>query len=245
MPVDAVWAWLGLFILAGFTLEAITGFGGTVIALALGALWLPIGTLVPLLVPLSMALGLAMAWRHRGHIDHRLLWRVVLPGMAAGTGAGYLLRPWLDETLMRQLFGALIMAFAARGLWRLRRPGAPLARPLWMTRGLTTLAGVTHGLFASGGPLLVVALAGLPLNKATFRVTLIVVWLILDTGLSLAFAADGRLLPVWPLVLAYLPVVALGIVLGERLHNRVSEAHFRVAIDVLLLVCGALLLGPR
>ena len=70
MPVEAVWAWLGLFILAGFTLEAITGFGGTVIALALGALWLPIGTLVPLLVPLSMALGLAMAWRHRGHIDH-------------------------------------------------------------------------------------------------------------------------------------------------------------------------------
>ena len=29
MPVEAVWAWLGLFILAGFTLEAITGFDGS------------------------------------------------------------------------------------------------------------------------------------------------------------------------------------------------------------------------
>jgi uncharacterized protein len=245
VPVEAVWALLGLFILAGFTLEALTGFGGTVIALALGALLMPIGTLVPLLVPLSMTLGLAMAWRHRGHIDHRLIWRVVLPGMAVGMVAGYLLRPCLDETLMRRIFGALIMAFAARELWRLGRCDVLRARAAWVTRGLTTLAGVTHGLFASGGPLLVVALAGLPLNKATFRVTLIVVWLILDTGLSLAFAADGRLLPVLPQVLAYLPVVALGIVLGERLHCRVSEAHFRVAIDLLLLVCGALLLRPR
>ena len=54
MPVEAVWAWLGLFILAGFTLEAITGFGGSLIALALGALWLPIGTLVLGFYPLPL-----------------------------------------------------------------------------------------------------------------------------------------------------------------------------------------------
>lgn len=239
---EGVWVLLGLFIFAGFTLEAITGFGGTVIALALGALLLPIGTLVPLLVPLSMALGLVMVWRHRGHIDRRLLWRVVLPGMAVGTVAGYLLRPWLDEALTRQSFGLLIVWFAARELWRLRRRDACPPRPNWVTRGLTALAGVTHGLFASGGPLLVYALAGLPLDKATFRITLIVVWLVLDTGLSVAFTMDGRLQPVLPLVLAYLPVLALGLWLGERLHHRVREEQFRLGIYVLLLVCGALLL---
>ncbi len=240
--MEGIWFLLGLFIFAGFTLEAITGFGGTVIALALGALLLPIGTLVPLLVPLSMVLGLVMVWRHRGHIDRRLLWRIVLPGMASGTVLGYLLRPWLNEALMRQLFGVLIAGFAVRELWRLRHSVTPRARPPWLTQGLTALAGVTHGLFASGGPLLVVALAGLSLNKATFRITLIVVWLFLDTGLSVAFALDGRLLPVLPLVLAYLPVIALGLWLGERLHHRVSEDHFRTAIYGVLLVCGALLL---
>jgi hypothetical protein len=243
--MDWTWIGLGVFILCGFTLEVISGFGGTVIALALGALVLPIATLVPVLVPLSMTLGLAMAWRHRGHIDRHLLLRVVLPGMAAGTVLGYVLKPWLNESLMRQVFGVLIVWFAARALWRTHR-AVPLApRPVWLTQTLITLAGITHGLFASGGPLLVYALSGLPLNKARFRMTLIVVWLALDSGLTLAFWLDGRLGRALPMVGAYLPVIGAGWWLGEWLHHRVSEARFRTLTAAVLLVTGCLLVWPR
>ncbi len=245
MPsIEWVWIAIGVFVFLGFTLEAITGFGGTVIALALGAQLLPIATLVPILVPLSVCLGLTMVWRHRGHIDRHLLLHIVLPGMLTGTAIGYAIKPWLDEGLMRQLFGALIVWFASRELWRMRYAGAAPARPAWRTTGITGLAGVTHGLFASGGPLLVYALSGLSLNKASFRITLIMVWLVLDGALTTAFALDGRLAPALPWVAAYLPVIGLGVWVGEWLHHRVSEERFRVGVYVLLLVTGLLLAKP-
>ena len=105
-------------------MEAITGFGGAVIALAMGAQLLPIQTLVPILVPLSVCLGIVMVWRHRGHIDRPLLLRVMLPGMLTGAAVGYAIKPWLNESFMRQLFGLLIVWFAGRELWRRRGVGS-------------------------------------------------------------------------------------------------------------------------
>lgn len=239
--MDAAWFALGGFILLGFTLEAITGFGGTVIALALGALLLPIATLVPVLAPLSLAMGLVLAWRHRGHIDHQMLWRMILPAMLAGTVVGYFARSVLPPGLMQTAFGLLVVWAAARALWLRTRGQTQRPRPQGATQVLITLAGMTHGLYASGGPLLVHALSGMALDKARFRVTLIVVWLVLDGALTLAFAWDGQLQPTLPQVLAYLPVVALGAWIGEALHHRVSEQHFQTLTAALLLITGILL----
>ena len=55
---------------------------------------------------------------------------------------------------------------------------------------------------------------------------------------------DGRLQPALPQVLAYAPLLLLGLWLGERLHRRFDERHFRIAIYILLVVTGTLLLSP-
>lgn len=239
--MDSVWVALGCFIFLGFTLEAITGFGGTVIALALGALLLPIPVLVPILVPLSLAMGVALVWRHWGHIDRPLLARLVLPAMLTGTAVGYLARNALDATLLRQAFGILIVWCAVHTLWHRFAGGGAVHRPLWRTKAITLSAGVTHGLFASGGPLLVYALSGVALDKARFRMTLITVWLVLDGALFAAFVFDGQMKTAALPALAYLPVVAAGAVLGEWLHHRVSEQHFQLLTSALLLTTGAVL----
>lgn len=243
--MDPVWIAIGVFIFIAFTLEAITGFGSIVIALALGAQLVPIEQLVPILSTLSVVMSAVMAWRHRHHIDRTLLLRTVLPGMVLGTALGYAAKPLLNAGLMRQSFGVLIVWFASRELWRLRHAHAPVARPLWRSQMWVVLAGVTHGLFASGGPLLVYAASGMAIDKARFRATLVSVWLALNTGLTVAFWFDGRLQPALPQAGAYLPVIAAGLALGDHLHQRVSEARFRWLTYVLLCVTGILLLLPK
>ena len=239
-------AWLALagFILLAYTLEAITGFGSIVIALSLGALLLPIEQLLPVLVPLNICMTGYLVWRHRQMIDRRLLLGMILPGMLVGTLLGYALLPFLDAALAKRLFGALVLWFAARELWRTRHAAAPAIRPLWLSRLISLCAGVSHGLFASGGPLLVFALAGTQLDKARLRATLVTVWFSLNSLLTLAFLLDGRLLPALPQVLTYAPLLLVGVWLGERLHRRFDEQHFRIAIYLLLLVTGGLLLAP-
>ena len=242
--MSLTFALLGAFILLAYTLEAVTGFGSIVIALSLGALLLPIDQLLPVLVPLNIGLTGTLVWRHRAQIDRRLLLGTILPGMLVGTAIGYLLLPYLDTSLLKAGFGALILWFAGRELWRLRHVSALPVRPVWLTRLITLGAGISHGLFASGGPLLVYGLAGTALDKARFRATLVSVWFTLNSLLTLAFALDGRLLPALPQVLAYAPLLLVGLWLGERLHRRFDERHFRVSIYILLLVTGTLLLAP-
>lgn len=236
---------LGGFILLAYTLEAITGFGSVVVALSLGALLMPIDVLLPILVPLNIAMTGYLVGRHWRLIDSALLLRTVLPGMLIGMGIGYLLLPHLDPLPLKRGLGVLILWFAGRELWRLRASAPERgSTPNWVVRLATGAAGICHGLFASGGPLLVYALATRPLDKARLRATLVCVWFTLNGLLTLAFLLDGRLRPALPQVLAYAPLLLLGVWLGERLHQRFDERHFRLAIHCLLLVSGTLLLSP-
>lgn len=242
--IDA-WLWLSLFILLAYTIEAITGFGSIVIALALGALLLPIAELLPVLVPLNICMSGYLAWRHRHCIQWALLLRLILPLMLVGTLAGHALRPALDDTLLRQGFGLLVLGFAARESWRLWYGASLRVHPPLLSRALTLCAGVTHGLFASGGPLLVYAMAGTRLGKSELRATLLCVWFSLNSALTVLYLLDGSLLPSLPRVISYLPLLLVGVLLGEYLHRKLNEQHFRQMVYALLAVTGALLLIPR
>lgn len=236
------WLWVALFILLAYTVEAITGFGSLVIALSLGALLLPIPELMPVLVPLNVLMSGFLAWRHRQHIHWPTLLRLILPLMLIGTLVGYGLRPWLGDNLLKLLFGALVFWFAARELWRMARQQIANPHPGWLSRGLTFGAGLTHGLFASGGPLLVYALAGTTLNKGQLRATLLSVWFSLNASLSLLFLLDGSLLPSLPRVAGFLPLLVIGVLLGEFLHHRLNEQRFRQVVYGLLVITGVLLM---
>ena len=237
--------WLGLCILLAYTVEALTGFGSIVIALSLGALVLPVDALLPILVPLNILMTGPLSWRLRRHVDWRLLWRLIIPMMVLGTMTGYVMRPWLGDMLVRMLFGALVVWFAGRSLWAMYHRLPERHRPRWMTRVWIGLAGITHGLFASGGPLLVYGLTGEALDKSRFRATLLLVWFILNLLLTVAFLIDGSLLAALPSLLWYLPLLPLGVWVGETLHGRIDETRFRMLVYVLLLFAGAALLWPR
>jgi len=238
------WIWLGAFILAAYTVEAVTGFGSIVIALALGALLLPIPEMLPVLVPLNIVMSGYLSIRHRSRIHWPTLLRLILPLMAGGTLLGYLLRPALGGTLLQTLFGVLIVWFAARELWRLRGGGTARQHGPLAMGGLMLAAGASHGLFASGGPLLVYALAGTSLDKSALRATLIAVWFSLNSLLTVIFLLDGTLLPALPRLLAYLPLVVVGIVAGEWLHRRIDERRFRQLVFAVLVVTGGVLALP-
>ena len=237
------WLWLGVFILLAYTVEVITGFGSIVIALSLGALLLPIAELLPVLVPLNILMTGWLSFRYRRYIHWPTLLRLILPLMVLGTVVGYLLRPFLGDSFLQLLFGLLIVWFSGRELWRISIGFQVQRHPGWLTSTLMAGAGITHGLFASGGPLLVYALAGTTLDKARFRATLISVWLVLNSFLTVMFLVDGSLLAALPRLVWYLPVLLLGVVAGERLHHRVDEQRFRKLVFLMLLITGALLLG--
>ena len=104
-------------------------------------------------------------------------------------------------------------------------------------------AGIIHGIYATGGPLLVYALGREDLGKAVFRSTLTLVWLVFSVVLIAAFGLEGRYdAEVMTTVLWLIPAVPVGIVAGEWLHDRVEERRFKRLIFGLLMLASLSLL---
>ncbi len=244
MTFDASFAILAAIVAMAWTTEAAAGFGSLVIAMTLGAHLFPVTELAPVLVPLNPVLTGYMVARHHGHIDRALLFRRVLPLMLLGMGAGLALFSIASGPALTTAFGVFIVAVSVRELWAAARPGTSArALPAPVAAGGIFGAGIIHGIFSTGGPMLVYVLGRSDLDKSAFRSTLAVVWLVLNTTLTAAHLAAGRLnADNGVYVAALIPVVALSIAAGEKLHHHLDAGRFRVFVFSLLLVAGLALL---
>jgi len=231
---------LAVVVAGAFAVEATTGFGATVLAVTLGVHLFPLGELLPVIVPLGLTLSGFNAWRLRGHVDRTLLLRRILPLMGAGLVIGLAIFERASSGALQRAYGVFVVGVAASELWRMRHADAAV-RPLppLATRSAILGAGVIHGLFSSGGPLLVYALGRLGIEKAVFRATLSTVWLVLGAALTAAYAWNGRVGRETLLASATLvPVLGLALVAGEWAHHRLDEARFRQFVYALLVVAG-------
>lgn len=233
---------LGVFVGIAFTSESITGFGSIVIAIALGSLLFPIPELLPILVPLSVAMSGALLLRFYRDIRFKLLIQRIMPFMLAGMMCGILLLQLLTSEALKAAFALLVLWFAGREWYKLYHGIAQRPKPRWWQPLWTYFAGVTHGLFASGGPLLVYSLNTYAIAKANFRATLVCVWFVLNITYSLVMWRQQLIQPVLPVVVSYLPVIAFSFWLGHRIHQRINERQFKQVVYALLIVSALAML---
>ena len=234
------WAFAGVVALS-FAVEATTGFGATVIALALGVHLFSLGELLPVFVPLGLPVSAWLALRGRAHVDRRLLLTRILPWMGLGLGVGLAVFERASHELLRRVFGAFVVALAGLELVRLARARQddPAISPS-AARAALLGAGVMHGIFSTGGPLLVWALGRSLAEKRAFRATLSCVWLVLGSTLTVAYAVNGHLDgQTLRATAALVPVLGFALAAGEWAHHRLDERRFRVLVYVLLLGAGA------
>jgi uncharacterized membrane protein YfcA len=241
MQFDAQFLVLAGVVLLAFATEAATGFGGAIIAITLGVRLYSMHRLLPILVPLNLVLSSYIVWRHHALAARRLLLDQILPLMGVGLVVGVVLFQDLSARALKTVFGAFVVGVAVHGLVSRRKvgqaPQSPLS-PVARTTGLLA-AGLVHGIFASGGPLLVYVLSRANLDKRSFRSTLATVWLVLNLALTVVYILTARLdRTALPFITVLVPAVLLSIAAGEWAHHRLNEEHFRVAVLVLLVVAG-------
>jgi uncharacterized membrane protein YfcA len=239
--------WVAL-VLVSFLVEAVAGFGSMVVALTVGALFAPVDALLGVLVPVNLVLSLYLVGRGWRHVDWRFLWRRVVPLMTVGLAVGTALTAVVDARGLEPAFGGFVVAVA---LWQLKQALSTQATPaplpeVGRVAGLLG-AGVIHGVFATGGPLAVFVSARELRDKHAFRATLSALWVVMNALVVPRLVQRGATTGETLVRSASLLVpLAVGTLVGERLHAVLDERRFRVAVAGLLVVAGVVLVvGAR
>ncbi len=240
-----------IIVLVGFSTEASFGFGATVITVTLASQLFPIDFILPSVVPINLLLSSYMVARYHHAVDRRLLFRGILPAMSVGVAVGLVLMSKSSDSSLKLAFAIFVVGLSVLELKRLLAPaeadtsGAsaatrPVAGPLRVA--MLFGAGVIHGLFGSGGPL-VVYVAGREIeDKRAFRSTLGALWITMGSVLLAGYAASGLLTASTARTSALLaPTVVLAVLIGERVHHAIEERPFRIGVFALLIVAGSAL----
>jgi uncharacterized membrane protein YfcA len=226
---------LGVVALLAFATEGAIGFGGTVLAASIGAQLVPLEILLPAFVPLNILMS---SWL-LGNGVRSIAWRMLAVEVAPAVGVGAAIGLALPTTAALALaFAVFVIGLAAL---QLARPADnPLPRPAQL--GFLGLGGIAHGLFGTGGPMIVYVVRRRLPDKREFRATLAVLWLTLNIALLVKFATSGLYTTQTGevgcvIALALVP----GLFIGNRIHHRLAADKFERIVWVVLLLAGGAL----
>ncbi|MBI5938058.1 MAG: sulfite exporter TauE/SafE family protein [Betaproteobacteria bacterium] len=227
-------------LLLAYFIRGITGFGSGLIAVPLLALFLPLTFVVPLMLLMDFTASATLGHSNRQLVNWAEL-KPLIPGSIIGVVAGATLLLNLDQSALLTTLGLFVLAFALRSLLYLH--GDKPISTLWAWPA-SLIGGTVSALFGTGGPPYVIYLTHRIRDKSAFRATTSLLFL-MEGGLrGVVFAITGLLLQK-ELVLAYLgglPLLALGLWLGSKVHVGLSNAQMARIIGALLLLSGGSLL---
>lgn len=238
MEFQLEWVYAGAVLVIAYLVRGIAGFGSGLIAVPLLAIRFPVEMVVPIVVLFDYLGSATQGVRNRD----KIVWReelTLLPFALAGIALGLTLLQSLTSTTLKQALGVFVLIYAIYQILPL--PALKGSRLFAIPCGFC--GGIIGTLFGTGGPFYVIYFNLRDLDKDAFRATFAANFLIdglirLTAFASFGFFASGT---GWA-ILGGLPLVALGLWVGGRVHSTLSSDTFTRIISVLLFFSGTILL---
>jgi uncharacterized protein len=228
-------------LMAAYAVRGTAGFGGQTIAVPLLTLMMPITVVVPAVTVLTVVSSIVhwlQDWR-------KIAWREIarlMPFTLLGVLIGLYLFDRFEPRVLTRALGIFVMLYASSALMAASRPVAAPSRQLRpLGPALSAAAGAIGTVFGSGaGPLYVIYLNSLRLEKDCFRVTITT---ILTFQAVVRVAGYGHLgFYDWSalyLIAAGFPMMLIGARLGHYLAGRIEQRRFNLGVGALLMAIGA------
>lgn len=231
-----------LYILAIFIsniIQSLTGFAGVMLSIPPTILLYGVDTAKAVINIVSWAVCIIVAIKNRQYIDTKNLAKIIIL-MLLGMGIGIKLYTMIDAQILVPFYGAIIVMVALKNI--LMKPyDGELSN--YIAIPLLIGAGIIHGMFVSGGSLLVIYLVATFKNKNTFRANVSAVWSILNMVLMITDWKKGLYTSelAYLLILAIIPM-AIAMYIGNKIHKNINQKMFNRLTYGLLLAAGTMIL---
>ena len=233
------WQEIVFYLIIFFThiIQAVVGVGGTMLAMPPSILLVGADTAKVVLNLLALLMCAWIAVRHLSLINKKELLKIVV-GMLIGMQAGMWIYARFPLDILMKVYGAVIILIALKNLF-FQREGETYPKPVLLA--ILLIAGIIHGMFVSGGALLVIYMASVIEEKGEFRATISAVWTVLDGYLLVTQVLSGLYARqnMEMAAIAIVPLI-LALVIGNRIHDWIPQQLFVRATYALLIVSGGI-----
>ncbi|WP_367567333.1 sulfite exporter TauE/SafE family protein [Lacrimispora sp.] len=239
-----------MVILLSNIIQGITGFAGTILAMPPSLMLVGYDVAKPVLNVLGLFAGVYVLMIHGKHVSWKEF-RKIVAVMTVGIIAGIFLKSLFagKEIILYKLLGIFVIWLSIKGYYRLVKQEAKEA----VQRSGTGLnvksvlllvgSGIVHGMFVSGGPLLIGYLSGVIKEKTSFRATISTVWIVLNTIIMIDDIRNGLWNPqLIKVQIISIPFLIGGMVIGTKLYKTMSQQVFMKLTYILLFISGISLL---
>ncbi|MDD3277297.1 MAG: sulfite exporter TauE/SafE family protein [Lachnospiraceae bacterium] len=217
-------------------IQAITGFAGTLIAMPPTIKLIGVTeakALLNVVAQISCLLIVITGWKHINWKEFFKMFVLMAVGMLIGIRI-------FEIAPMKNLlvaYGMMIVVIALCKLFLKKE----LELPGWVMLLVILAAGIIHGMFVSGGALLVIYAASVLKEKEEFRATMALIWVTIGcyiTGQQIMLGSfDSHV--IFLLIIGLIPVFA-GTWIGTKLVKKINQSMFEKMTYILLLLSGIL-----
>ena len=207
-------------------IQAITGFAGTVLAMPASMFLLGIDDAKVVLNVMALISGLLIAISSYKSINKKELLKICTI-MIIGMCIGIQLCKVISSEWLLIVYGIIIIAVAGKNLLIHKEHHLP---------GILLLI---HGMFVSGGALLVVYATQTFKDKDEFRATIAPVWVVLNSFLitSQIHSHQFNINNIRLILISIVPLM-IATWIGKRLAQKVSQKLFLTITYILLMISG-------
>lgn len=227
-----------LILMFGVFVQALAGFGGTLLSMPLGIMLMGIDLTKPVMTIVAWITGVIVVVTEYKHINRRELIKMVAVMLA-----GVLIGLWLTGRVQLQflliIYAVVVAGIGVKKLFFRQKKEAPTV----LQNISLGIAGLMQGLFVSGGSFLAVYSVAKLKDKQEFRATSNAVWAIINTVMITTYGISGTLTAdvLKMSAIAVIPTLA-AVWLGDALTKKVKQSTFLKVVYVILIFSGAVLL---
>ncbi len=181
---------------------------------------------------------------YRKHANWRMVLRL-MPWALTGIGIGVLVLKGLNDNMLRQVIGGIILSMVVINYLRNRylKDADKVPNHWAFTAFFGLLAGTTTQIANAAGPVMAIYLLAMRLPKKEYMGVCAWYFLILNWLKIPIFVLEGRItMAALRADLAMLPMLFIGGILGILLINKINQKAFEIVIQILVVVTAFYLL---
>ncbi len=222
----------------GVFVQALVGFGGTLLSMPLGIMLMGMGVTKPVMTTMAWLTGVSSLVADYKYIHWPELLKMTAV-MLVGVFGSMWIAGKVELNFLLIIYAVVVAAIGAKKLFFPSRKEAPKL----VQNGALAIAGLMQGLFVSGGSFLAVYAVARFQDKRQFRATVNAVWGIINIVMIVSYFFSGAITR-QVLVMSAIGIVPslAAIYLGGVLSKYVKQQTFLKVIYLILIVSGLVLL---